>query len=57
MRMNHTRSDQEYVCENIHMEPFLPHGARGIEGDNFALQFLADKIVFVPRSGTENGRD
>jgi hypothetical protein len=32
----------------------LPHGARGIEGDNFALQFGADKIVFVP-SSTTNG--
>lgn len=33
--------------------PSLPHRARGIEGDSFALQFLADKILFVPRSGAE----
>jgi hypothetical protein len=33
--------------------PTLPHDARGIEGENFVLQFLADKIVFVPRSGAE----
>jgi hypothetical protein len=39
------------ACENDYMHrPILPHGARGIEGDNFALQFGADKIVFVPRS-------
>ena len=31
----------------------LPHRARGIEGENFVLQFLADKIVFVPKSGTK----
>ena len=28
----------------------LPHGARGIEGDNFVLQFCADKIVLVPKA-------
>jgi hypothetical protein len=33
--------------------PTLPHRARGIEGENFALQFLADKIVIVPRSAAE----
>ena len=33
--------------------PTLPHGARGIEGENFALQFLADKLLFVPRCGAE----
>ena len=31
----------------------LPHGARGIEDENFVLQFLADKIVFVPWSAAE----
>jgi len=34
--------------------PTLPHGARGIEADNFAFQFGTDKVVFVPRSA-ENG--
>lgn len=33
--------------------PVLPHRARGIEIENFSLQFLADKILFVPRSATE----
>jgi hypothetical protein len=28
----------------------LPHGARGIEGDSFAVHFCADKIVFVPKA-------
>jgi hypothetical protein len=28
----------------------LPHGAKGIEGDGFAVEFRADKIVFVPRA-------
>jgi hypothetical protein len=28
----------------------LPHRARGIEIENFALQFLSDKILFVPRT-------
>ena len=28
----------------------LPHGARGIEGDGFAVEFRDDKIVFVPKS-------
>jgi len=42
-------------CENSQMRrPTLPHGARGIEADNLALQFGADKVVFVPRSA-ENG--
>jgi hypothetical protein len=41
-------------CENHDMlRATLPHRARGIEGDNFVLQFLADKILFVPRSATE----
>jgi hypothetical protein len=35
------------------LRPTLPHGARGIECENFALQFLSDKILFVPRSGAE----
>jgi hypothetical protein len=29
----------------------LPHGAKGIEIENFAIEFRADKIVFVPKSG------
>ena len=33
------------------MEPYaLPHGAKGIEGDGFAVEFRADKIVFVPKA-------
>lgn len=28
----------------------LPHGAKGIEGDGFAVEFRDDKIVFVPKS-------
>lgn len=28
----------------------LPHGAKGIEGDDFAIQFGSDKVVFVPKS-------
>jgi hypothetical protein len=28
----------------------LPHGARGIEGEDFAIAFGGDKIVFVPKS-------
>lgn len=31
----------------------LPHRARGIESEHFVLQFLADKIVFVPKSGAK----
>lgn len=30
--------------------PTLPHDARGIEADNFSIQFGEDKVVFVPRS-------
>ncbi len=26
----------------------LPHGAKGIEGEDFAVEFGADKLVFVP---------
>ena len=34
------------------MEPYvLPHGAKGIEGDDFAVAFGDDKIVFVTKSG------
>jgi hypothetical protein len=33
------------------MEPYaLPHGAKGIEGDGFAVEFRGDKIVFVPKA-------
>lgn len=33
------------------MEPYsLPHGARGIEGDEFAIEFRGDKVVFIARS-------
>ncbi|MGA2738551.1 MAG: hypothetical protein ABSG65_14035 [Bryobacteraceae bacterium] len=28
----------------------LPHGARGIEGEDFAVQFGDDKVVWVPKS-------
>jgi hypothetical protein len=28
----------------------LPHGAKGIEGDDFAVAFGGDKVVFVPKS-------
>jgi hypothetical protein len=28
----------------------LPHGAKGIEGDDFAIEFRDDKAVFVPKS-------
>jgi hypothetical protein len=28
----------------------LPHGARGIEGENFAVYFGDDKVVVVPKS-------
>lgn len=29
----------------------LPHGAKGIEGDAFAIEFRGDKVVFIVRSG------
>lgn len=33
------------------MEPYaLPLGAKGIEGDGFAVEFRGDKIVFVPKA-------
>jgi hypothetical protein len=33
------------------MEPYsLPHGAKGIEGDGFAVEFRGDKVVFVPKA-------
>ena len=25
----------------------LPHGAKGIEGDAFAIEFRGDKVVFI----------
>jgi hypothetical protein len=28
----------------------LPHGAKGIDGEDFIIDFGADKIVFVPKS-------
>jgi hypothetical protein len=28
----------------------LPHGAMGIESDEFAVEFRPDKIVFVPKA-------
>jgi hypothetical protein len=34
------------------MEPYsLPHGAKGIEGDEFAIEFRGDKVVLIVRSG------
>jgi hypothetical protein len=33
------------------MEPYaLPRGTKGIEGDDFAIEFRADKIVFVSKA-------
>ncbi len=33
------------------MEPYaLPHGTKSIEGNEFAIEFRADKIVFVPKA-------
>ena len=29
----------------------LPHGAKGIEGDAFAIEFRGDKVVFIVKSG------
>ena len=38
-------------CENRAMERYvLPHGAKGIGGDDFAIEFGVDKVVFVPKS-------
>jgi len=38
-------------CENMSMDGCsLPHGAIGIEGDDFAVEFRADKIVFIHKS-------
>lgn len=34
----------------------LPHGAKGIEGDGFAVEFRADKIVFVPKADSKATR-
>jgi hypothetical protein len=31
----------------------LPHGAKGIEGDGFAVEFRDDKVVFVPKSAAD----
>lgn len=40
-----------WLCDNYVMyRCTLPHGARGIEGDNFALHFCADKIILVPKA-------
>jgi hypothetical protein len=40
-----------HQCENEHMDRVgLPHGAKGIESDDFAIEFRGDKIVFVPKS-------
>lgn len=33
----------------------LPHGAKGIESEDFAIEFRDDKVVFVARSG-DKGR-
>jgi hypothetical protein len=32
----------------------LPHSARGFEGDDFAIEFMADKIVFMAKSRGEH---
>lgn len=38
-------------CENDQMDRYrLPHGAKGIESEDFAVQFGDDKVVFVPKS-------
>jgi hypothetical protein len=40
-------------CENEDMDRSgLPHGAKGIESDEFAIEFRGDKIVFVAKSQT-----
>ena len=42
------------TCENRPWSPYaLPHGAKGIEGDGFAVEFRADKIVFVPKADSK----
>jgi hypothetical protein len=33
----------------------LPHGAKGIEGDGFAVGFGDDRIVFVPKAALDTG--
>lgn len=34
------------------MEPYsLPHGAKGVEGDGFAVEFRGDKVVFIVKAG------
>jgi len=33
----------------------LPHNAKGFAGDNFVVEFRRDKIVFVPKGGTDPG--
>lgn len=39
------------LCENDFMDRYsLPHGAKGFEGDGFAISFGADKVVFVAKS-------
>jgi hypothetical protein len=35
----------------------LPHGAKGIEGGDFALQFGGEKIVFIPKPRTDGQPD
>jgi hypothetical protein len=38
-------------CENVYMDRYtLPHGEKGIEGEEFAVEVGADKLVFVPKS-------
>src|SRR5213594_1933042 len=38
-------------CENEAMDRYvLPHGAKGIEAEDFALQFGDDKVILVPKS-------
>jgi hypothetical protein len=44
------RATRVLLCENKFMDRYsLPHGARGIEGEGFALAFGADKVVFVAK--------
>ena len=42
-------------CDNNHMDRYsLPHGAKGIEGEGFAISLSGDKIVFISRSRSES---
>lgn len=44
-------------CENELHKPVLPLGAKGIRGDDFAIAFGGDKIVFTFKLRPEEGLD